>query len=675
MTDPERVRAVKRVAEERLLVLPGVHAVGVGPKMVGGKPTGELAIKVYLVKKKPLVDLTSDESIPAQIDGVSTDVVEMEVPRLHIDDAKERPLILGTQTQAKNALERGTLGFFAHTLDPVPKLVAVTCQHVVAPPMGSTASGLTAITPAGTPNPYKITFSGISTPGLLILVKMAGQGKKFNAFWTTTDTDSPSSIATSVIVAVNGITGLGLTAAAGPNPEDVVITQNAGADSIVGACSVYDVVVPDAKSKLLAAIAGNVLTFSGQTDGEYAIYLTWNTNGSDPTHGAFCPVDKGSALTTVASSLATAVNARAISGITATASAASVTLAGVAQMRCQITSDIRVGQPTDGFSSNCSLCCTDEIGRVLNASIELDVATIQLRRGLDYEVEVKGDSSVPVADTAIKGVHTVTDAEQAASYPVNKRGATTLFTTGVVDALDVSGFGVNTPDGITWVVFYRIYQHAMFVLGSGGAPFSGGGDSGSAVLNNSGEIVGMLFAGGSGRTVVTPIDQITTGMAVTVATASALGRKQTVTQAEGAMAMVRADGDLVTRQVLEAQAEIMATPAGKELAELVRRHSEEVQTLVNGNPRVATTWHRNGGPRIAEAVFRYLQEQSPRLPDDLDGVSLTERLTNIQRALMKYGSQALSMDLERYGPRILALTRLSYPELVARMRGVQQEAL
>ena len=111
MPDFDRIVSVKRAAEARLLGLPGVHAVGVGPKLVGGQSTGELAIKVYLVRKKPADALAPSEIIPPEIDGVKTDVIEMEVPKLLLteqDTSKERPLILGTATMAKNAPERGT---------------------------------------------------------------------------------------------------------------------------------------------------------------------------------------------------------------------------------------------------------------------------------------------------------------------------------------------------------------------------------------------------------------------------------------------------------------------------------------------------------------------------------------------------------------------------------------
>ncbi|HEY2739484.1 MAG TPA: hypothetical protein VGK45_13840, partial [Thermoanaerobaculia bacterium] len=82
MTDYRQILKVKEDAEARLRRLPGVHAVGISKKVVAGKPTGELCIAVFLVAKKPLDQLAPEAVVPPEIDGVKTDVVEMEVPRL-----------------------------------------------------------------------------------------------------------------------------------------------------------------------------------------------------------------------------------------------------------------------------------------------------------------------------------------------------------------------------------------------------------------------------------------------------------------------------------------------------------------------------------------------------------------------------------------------------------------
>ena len=56
--------------------IPGVRKVELLPKLVGGKPNGELAFRVTVVRKKPLNQLRAEEVIPTQIGDVKTDVIE-----------------------------------------------------------------------------------------------------------------------------------------------------------------------------------------------------------------------------------------------------------------------------------------------------------------------------------------------------------------------------------------------------------------------------------------------------------------------------------------------------------------------------------------------------------------------------------------------------------------------
>jgi hypothetical protein len=74
----EEIRRIKARVEADLLKLPGVTGVDVGEKQVGGKPTGELAIRVLVRSKKPADAVPPGELIPPTVDGVKTDVIERE---------------------------------------------------------------------------------------------------------------------------------------------------------------------------------------------------------------------------------------------------------------------------------------------------------------------------------------------------------------------------------------------------------------------------------------------------------------------------------------------------------------------------------------------------------------------------------------------------------------------
>jgi hypothetical protein len=74
MVKTDDIRKIKKSVEEELLKKPGVKAVEVGYKIVKGKKTNELAIRVHVTKKKK--DVPHDQMIPSTIEGVKTDVIE-----------------------------------------------------------------------------------------------------------------------------------------------------------------------------------------------------------------------------------------------------------------------------------------------------------------------------------------------------------------------------------------------------------------------------------------------------------------------------------------------------------------------------------------------------------------------------------------------------------------------
>jgi hypothetical protein len=69
------IRRVMKEVEPELLKLPGVTGVDVGYKVVAGKKTDVLAIRVYVAEKK---DVSEEEAVPRQIGGAPTDVIERE---------------------------------------------------------------------------------------------------------------------------------------------------------------------------------------------------------------------------------------------------------------------------------------------------------------------------------------------------------------------------------------------------------------------------------------------------------------------------------------------------------------------------------------------------------------------------------------------------------------------
>ncbi len=73
------IRRVKERVEDELLGRPGVRGVDINVKTVNGEPTGQLSIVVYVEEKKPKARVAKEEMIPAEIDGIPTDVQEEKI--------------------------------------------------------------------------------------------------------------------------------------------------------------------------------------------------------------------------------------------------------------------------------------------------------------------------------------------------------------------------------------------------------------------------------------------------------------------------------------------------------------------------------------------------------------------------------------------------------------------
>ncbi len=91
--------------------------------------------------------------------------------------------------------------------------------------------------------------------------------------------------------------------------------------------------------------------------------------------------------------------------------------------------------------------------------------------------------------------------------PIKKSGRTTEFTQDVVLQLHA-----------TVQVQYGAGQVATFEDQIIAGPMSAGGDSGSAVLNNDNQVIGLLFAGSDTTTILNPIEHVLNEFGVTITT-------------------------------------------------------------------------------------------------------------------------------------------------------------
>ncbi len=158
-----REAAVRKVlddgAEARLLGLANVKHVSLGAKQIGGRPTGDLAIRVYVDKKVPLYLLPPDQQIPREIDGVPTDVNVIRTARFLADLVRYRPIhggisisnqIIYTDSNNLAAITGGTFGCTA-TRRSNHKNVLLTNWHIAVGDYGG--NGKYIFQPATPPDP------------------------------------------------------------------------------------------------------------------------------------------------------------------------------------------------------------------------------------------------------------------------------------------------------------------------------------------------------------------------------------------------------------------------------------------------------------------------------------------------------------------------------------------
>jgi hypothetical protein len=117
--------------------------VALGGKEVGGRNTGELVIRVHVAAKLPEGEVPPEELIPAEIEGVRTDVIVNGGMRTiaappgglvrdtSTDDRTKRPIRGGTQLTTANAPGSGTLGCLLWNTNNHDVGYALTNQHVI----------------------------------------------------------------------------------------------------------------------------------------------------------------------------------------------------------------------------------------------------------------------------------------------------------------------------------------------------------------------------------------------------------------------------------------------------------------------------------------------------------------------------------------------------------------
>ncbi len=248
----------------------------------------------------------------------------------------------------------------------------------------------------------------------------------------------------------------------------------------------------------------------------------------------------------------------------------------------------------------------------------------------------------------VSGSYNITPADIAPpGYPVRKRGRTTGLTSGRVTGLNFSG---TRTDG--WV-----FRDQLFINSSIGDS----GDSGSALVNNSNQVVGLYWGGNSSIGAGSTIANVMAALGVQVvagAAASSLAAEALSANAEAAAVV----GD---RALLGHLQESLPQPAAGAAAEFASVVFPGIGSLIDVNPRMAAMWEKNNGHDLVNAVFAALQQGDEPLPKKIGKQPTKSALDGILDAAKQYGDAPLAQAIDEVRPYAEALLKRSLNDIVA----------
>lgn len=351
--------------------------------------------------------------------------------------------------------------------------------------------------------------------------------------------------------------------------------------------------------------------------------------------------------------------------------------------------DTKAGQPTNKDSS--TKCCSHIIGTLAAGArnTTTDAALIALKPGTEWKADVLDIG--PLA-----GEHAV-DAAEAGTHPaVRKRGARSRLSGGVIDSIGTP----VTVDGIAYANAMIIMPNANTAVAAADPYFFGQhGDSGSVVVNDANQVVGVFFAvpnppyaGGAVAGWALPLADVKSGLAaqsvpVEVAVAATAGIVNTVPGAamvavpeELAPGLIgaRAGADARDRLVAAGlplgdeppaavlrrlEGDLERSARGRGLVTFWLRHQHELLELINSNRRVMVTWHRSGASGLFQLLTRMLSQPDLAIPETINGQPVARCLDAVCAVLDRFASPQLRADLARTRAAVPELGGLTYPRI------------
>lgn len=263
----------------------------------------------------------------------------------------------------------------------------------------------------------------------------------------------------------------------------------------------------------------------------------------------------------------------------------------------------------------------------------------------------------PQPSDKITGQSRITDADvNQPSGILVKVGRSTHRTVGQV----VAAFEqINVEDGQGNVIVSAQNVIEIAPIGNdcdGLAQFCAPGDSGSVVVNDQGQVVGLLFLRGSGASndgfgYACHIDPVLEELDIELISTA----RPPVGPAGEASSLATAQIVHVDPEMKALETRVMSNPAFRPLYLGFMDHWDEIVALVNGRRPLLVAWHRLKGPVFMAHLSESARRPGHSVPRCIEGVSRRELLSTMADLLIAEGSAELGGYLQSVRDRTLAM--------------------
>ncbi|MBO9699892.1 MAG: hypothetical protein J7604_06745 [Sporocytophaga sp.] len=325
----------------------------------------------------------------------------------------------------------------------------------------------------------------------------------------------------------------------------------------------------------------------------------------------------------------------------------------------------KIGQPD--LEDICCCCCAYTegiIGEILNPginTIEVDCAIAKISSNVVVDCILNNgmfEEELIVNNTAMAVI----------GSQVLKVGCTSGLTKGVI-----SSIGAPASDKVNQILIYPTDDETYKINGVKLA-FSDAGDSGSIIIDEHNNIVGLLWGGDSELhseydvTFAIPIDKVLEALAnagleiileSTPAVRSKLQEQQPAREAG-------IDSDIKKK--------LLASSNGTLIITLFEMHQKEIIHLINHNRKVKITWQRVQGPSFVAHLLNSSNNPSYIIPNKVRDISRQDLIIKIAAVLREEGSELLQKHIEKH---LIDLLQYSYEldSIEGFLKKVQENAL